>query len=807
MIVRRLLFAYTIMFTAGISTGFFIFEKGRIGGGTLFMIAIALLVYLFSISETSGRSEAQGTVTCAYRMIFVMALGFMIFTCRYIHYEMMMDAAVSPVNEEKTKSEEINGLAVSAVQTESGMKLTVITDDHLHKVLISCYGDNHPSSKDMIGRRILATGSFREPQAADNPGCFDYRTYLRSKGIACTFSARSISLNSEDAGRSLKGRYIRHIYLIRERFLGQFDDPDIRAFIKGIVFGDKTDIDEAIKEDFSSNGTGHILAVSGLHTSFLYALLRLLTGRKKSMTATAMTIGVLFMYGEMTMWSTPTVRAIIVLSMSMLSIFAERPFDLLSSVSVSAFLLLLYEPYQLFCSSFQLSFAALMGISFLCGPLSVFVGESFAVPIAVQIGVAPLTGFAFHRINVLSVLINIPIILLASILVPVCMTSLLISTLTGHETELLRAVIEGMSEILIRINSLASHGGYFSDLVTSCNAGFIIGLYMLVFMFASEWCRVMLIRKNKKIVLSAVFCVLIVSFGFGILTFNYFTDDEIVFVSVGQGDCSHIRAEGKNVLIDGGGNTDRNIGKDTLMPYLLANGAERLEIALVTHLHTDHCLGILELQQEYPVGMIGIPSDYEKAVKEIRSRSDHRGRTTDNGEYDSINSLIAECDNIRIVSPGSRIYITDDVFIDPVWPISSRKADHGIEDENENNMVFIVNYKGTKIMVTGDLLEEDELEMVRHYRGTDILRCDVLKVAHHGSKSSSSEVFLDTVNPKVAVIQVGKNNFYGHPHDQTLQRLQERNIDVYRTDINGAVGLDLHGTGIKVDVMKGSFGS
>ena len=90
-------------------------------------------------------------------------------------------------------------------------------------------------------------------------------------------------------------------------------------------------------------------------------------------------------------------------------------------------------------------------------------------------------------------------------------------------------------------------------------------------------------------------------------------------------------------------------------------------------------------------------------------------------------------------------------------------------------------------MVTGDLLEEDELEMVKHYKGTDILRCDVLKVAHHGSKSSSSEDFLDTVSPKVAVIQVGKNNLYGHPHDQTLQRLQERNIDIYRTDKNGVL--------------------
>ena len=132
---------------------------------------------------------------------------------------------------------------------------------------------------------------------------------------------------------------------------------------------------------------------------------------------------------------------------------------------------------------------------------------------------------------------------MASILVPVCMTSLILSALTGCETELLRTVIEGMSELLIMVNKMASQGGYFSDLVTSCNAGIIIGAYMLIFLVSSEWYRVMLIRKKRRLVLTATCCVMIVSFGFGILTFNNFSDDEVVFVSVGQGDCSHIKAE------------------------------------------------------------------------------------------------------------------------------------------------------------------------------------------------------------------------------------------------------------------------
>ena len=123
------------------------------------------------------------------------------------------------------------------------------------------------------------------------------------------------------------------------------------------------------------------------------------------------------------------------------------------------------------------------------------------------------------------------------------------------------------------------------------------------------------------------------------------------------------------------------------------------------------------------------------------------------------------------------------------------------DDSNEHNTVYMIHYKGIKVMVTGDLLEEDELQMIRYYEGTDTLKCDVLKVAHHGSKTSSSEAFLDAATPSVAVIQAGRNNFYGHPHAQTLERLEKRGIRVLRTDLNGAVGVDIRHGRIYVDLF------
>jgi competence protein ComEC len=157
---------------------------------------------------------------------------------------------------------------------------------------------------------------------------------------------------------------------------------------------------------------------------------------------------------------------------------------------------------------------------------------------------------------------------------------------------------------------------------------------------------------------------------------------------------------------------------------------------------------------------------------------------------------------VFFIFPDTKINIADDVYIETIWPAEVSDEPIAADDPNEHNTVYMVHYKDIKIMVTGDLLEADEQQMVEYYRDTDILECDILKVAHHGSKSSSSEAFLDAARPRIAVIQCGLNNFYGHPHRQTLERLEERGIRVFRTDLSGAVGIDIHKSRISVDLFK-----
>ena len=281
-------------------------------------------------------------------------------------------------------SSEIKGRVISAETKDEDLIMIVkMTGSRPSKVRATIRGCGITDPFRIIGASVEAVGEYSELMPADDPGCFDYRLYMRSRGICVSFKAYSFEIT--DTGDSIPVRIRRHLYRAREDFISRFDD-ETAGFIRGIIFGDKSGIDEDTIREFNENSTGHILAVSGLHVGFLYGLLRFLTGRRRSRKVSAMIIAILIMYGEMTMWSPATIRAMIVMSISLLSLHFERRSDLLTSVSLAALLIFLKEPYQLFNAGFQLSFMAMCGIAFFTKPISRFTGEALGVMLAVQMG-------------------------------------------------------------------------------------------------------------------------------------------------------------------------------------------------------------------------------------------------------------------------------------------------------------------------------------------------------------------------------------------------------------------------------------
>ena len=878
--LRRRLFAYTCAMIAGIASGYFILEKGKLFCGTMLMISIAVSV-CFVVPDGPGeeqrtdrriRASGSGLQRDSLLLVIWLLTGFLLFTGAYLSFESPLQLPDGTVIDPNDTA------AVEGITSVSGRVLSCCHKDDIYRIVIAETGikgvkrlqinidasaldpdidRDQPelsNSADMsaeelcrlIGRRVNAYGKLREIRCRDNPACFDYRLYMRSRGIRYTFRADSIVSDqasgsdsgyaetagsdgcyeacSDDGCAKSFWNYRRFIIRKRESFLALFEDEEIRGFVRGMVFGDKSEIDEDTIETFNINSTGHILAVSGLHIGFLYALLRFLSGRKRTKLMAVLTIILIILYGEMTLWNASTVRAVTVLSIDLLAVHFRRRADMLTSVSAAAMLILIFQPYQLFNTGFQMTFIVLAAICFIAEPLKLYVGEGFAVMLAVQAGIAPLTAFVFNRFNPLALLINIPVIMTASVLIPACIlmmaVNMLLGALPGFSIDLISLSVGA----LIHLNEVLSFDGDYSFLSAGMPGAGVIGgavnsaingsaaaitilFYIFIFLMTSEWMRVLLIRKDKSTIRRIFACMLLPAVMLCTLTYNIFADDEIVFVSVGQGDCTHIRCGSCDVLIDGGGSAFYNAGERTLMPYLLKNGAENVDLACVTHLHTDHYLGISQLASEgqYRVSAVGIPADYKDAMEKERTklRSDSgSGSEPDRVSDPDSGTGERECglnipENIRYIEPGSRIKLDRDVYIKAIWPAAGMHRAIAVDDPNENNMVYMIHYKGVRIMVTGDLLEEDELAMVDYYkrRGVNALKCDVLKVAHHGSRSSSCEAFLDAADPSIAVIQAGENNIYGHPHQQTLDGLEARGISVCRTDTDGAVGIDIRGKG------------
>lgn len=767
---------YLGMMVAGITAGFLMLERKRLPEGMLFLAcaAAAFPAIPEEVRKKYGMTRRQLQV-----MTGMLFLGFLIF---------MMSFSQLYVNEKTLETDsqklpEIRILCVREAPDYNSYEGEGMFPSGRRRILLKDYSEKRTGL--LPGTLVKAAGDLRIPDEAGNPRCFDYRLYLKTKGIVYTLNARS--LTKIGSSRNYVDALHRQLQKMKGGFLEKFQGGgESREFLKGILFGDKSGIDEETYQEFTENGTAHILAVSGLHVSFLIALLTAMARNRKYWKITVGISAMLVLYGELTEWNPSTVRAVIIAFLSMLAMYFRKPFDLTTGTAAAAMVVLTVDPYQLFQTGFLMSYLAITGMAFLTQPLSHFLGEKVAPTVALQCMMIPFQIHSFNRFNPLSIIINLPVIFLASMAVPFGMILFLINPLIAPGGIMTQS-LEYLTSLLVWLNRSLYMNGNFSGLQESGSSGGLICFYLLLMFLSSELFQVMVIRREwkdvRRILGSFLLPAMLIAAGFR----NPLAGDGVIFLDVGQGDGIHLQTEGRNVLVDGGGNSQYPVGQKILQPYLLKNGVESLDVALCTHLHMDHFKGVQELAQEFPVQKFYVPWVY-RGLSETPKQA-------------------------RFLRGGDVLKVSDEMSIHVLWPISDSSAEsndtarnaggEGVSaDENTLNGVYRIDYRGVRILVTGDLLEEGERDMLQYYQGTEELRCDVLKVAHHGSHSSSSDAFLDAVQPSVAVIQVGARNRYGHPHKETLEKLQKRGIPVYRNDRDGAIGLRVRNHRIRIDRMK-----
>ncbi len=612
-----------------------------------------------------------------------------------------------------------------------------------NKILASYYQPlDRPWS--LLGSKISFCGTLTLPQEAGNPRTFDYRRHLLSKGISHTCIVELFSV--EEPAKSVYMQMKKYILQKREGYMTALSvNETAEGVLCGLLFGDKTLMDETVYEAFRKNGTAHVLAVSGLHVGILYSIYRYLYEKKKSRALTAGFLLFLFVYGTAALWSASVTRAIGLIVLTLFSKLSARRYDLLTALSAMAIFSLVKNPYAILDTGFQMSFLAVLSITFLQKPFAKYVGERWAVAFAVQAGLLPYMAYTFNYVSFVGILCNIPVIFLVSILAPVGMAGFIIFLLLDTVTPGISQLLEAVTNLMIWCNSLFVSDGILSFDVISPPLWLIIFTYGIVFFCTSEYFHIYFYRKDWKKMIPAFLIILLCTATGAFMDRSPFDKAELVFVDVGQGDCLHIKTPGnKQVLIDGGGKYGYNTGEKTLKPYLLKNRIREINFAAATHLHLDHFAGLEELVACYPV-----------------------------------DQLLTEG------KAGQVIPLEDGYWLEILWP---KKQNPDTDDENLNSLIFMVHHNGRKTLVTGDITEEGEEMLLEAYQGTDKLQADILKIAHHGSAYSSSDAFVEAVNPKIAVISVGRNN-YGHPSEIVIEKLEENGIMVFRTDLDGAVGI------------------
>lgn len=787
--MRRKLAWHNLSLIIGISIGYIFFEKNeKVYAIVLFFIFTICLNILFDI-ELMKMAELKICLGFALAGIVLLSSSFFYFSNLYNEFDKTSDIKIRAF----VKDIEIKDEKISLVISE-GRGINSICNIYYKKGFARYEGNNRELSKSIkVGDEIVVSGKRKIPKLARNPEMFNYRLYLKSKKISSVINAKRVDINGTKEGKLWKFR--RKLYSKKREFISKFDDSndgknkEVQGFIQGVLFGDTSLLDDAISAEFRKNGTAHVLAVSGLHIGFIISMLRFLSRSNKTVPVTALIILILILYGELTGWNISTIRSVIIAIMALVSFYIKRPFDLLSAVSTASILILSISPYYLFNSGFQMSFLAMLGITFISNSIGKLFGGKFGGVIGIQMLMTSYSAFAFNILNPLSIIINIPVVFIISIIVPLGLILILLNIIFDIWAGVLIKMIINLSRLTIFINQFLYLGGSTSLNVWSRGILFFsLGIGVLVFIF-SEQVKIWIIRRDKRRIfislLTMIFFISALTMPFN----NKFRRDEIVFIDVGQGDAIHVRTankliKGRNIMFDGGGSRDYDVGEKILKPYLLKNGAGKVDFAFISHLHEDHYKGMSELSRDFPVERLFLDKLYK------------------DGKNDKPNEIYSRERNFLEI--GDAIKVDKDIEITVLWPYiddynSDEVAEKGIKNDGENdkNMVVMLRYKKIKLMITGDLTGENEEKMLEYYRrkygNYKMLRCDILKSPHHGSRYSNSEKFLRAVSPRAVVIQAGENNIYGHPHEETLERIKRLGIDIYRTDQSGAIGVDIRG--------------
>lgn len=751
-------------------------------------------------------------------LIFILVCLFSIFqTLQYeppsidSYFDEKSSITCSGTIEQITEKSNSTAIYLKNIKIQSIGGEIIKEDSHgIQKVIVYCDDASYLHVKNQIS----ISGTIQKFTTGTNPGQFNELLYYKSLDIDYKIFSKQITVL--DNTRSYYVDFLQsirsHIRNTYHKFLSEED----AGIMSAMLLGEKSDLPKETKELYQKNGISHILAISGLHISmiglFLYKLLKKIYVPNE--TAVPVTIFILISYGILTDFSVSTNRAVVMLILSFCSILIGRTYDFLTSICLSGSIILLQNPFQIYNSGFLLSFGAVFGIAIVFPILkNLFLPEKAEeTPLERNTGNSHITLLFWSKSTQRTILdnpyqkqlrklfrkimesflvsvsinfITLPIILYCYFDFPLysCILNLLILPCMGF--------LIGLGFLLAVIGSFSSILGFFIaggiHIILACyhslcdiflhlpNSILTLGqpsllkivlfyLFLILFLFMYHW---------KKKAWTILFC-----FGCFLLFLpNSSHTLQVTMLDVGQGDGILIQSpSGKNYLIDGGSTSVNDLEQYHISPCLKSKGISSIDYAIITHMDEDHISGITSLlEKSTDPGSILI----QTLIVPDTSLQDEAFETV---------VQLAKQQKVAVM-----YFKKGDKLIDGELTFTCMHPYEGFitQERNDYSTVLYMNFKDFSMLFTGDVANEGEQALIDN---ENLPKCDIYKVAHHGSKYTNSEALLDKVDAAFAIVSAGKDNDYCHPHEETLQRLSARNCSCFCTIDYGALQINSDGT-------------
>lgn len=587
-----------------------------------------------------------------------------------------------------------------------------------------------------IGKSIYLSGSLNSPINNTIPNNFNYKNYLYNKKIFYLFDIASYEIIDDN----------NFIDKIKDYLYKRAYSLDNNEYLLVLVLGDKSLISSDIYNNYQTNGTSHLLAISGSHVAVLLAVFNVFLKRLKEIPKLLILSGILLFFGFITNFQAAVMRAIYFFILNSLNKIGKFNFSNLQILLLTAFILILFDPFIIYDLGFIYSFAVCGGIIYYSDKITGnYIVKMFKLSTISFLFSLPISAYINYEVNILSILVNMLFVPWISIIVfPLAIITFIMP--------IFNPILSFTLSITDFLNNFFVNFCFFIN-IPKPSIIFIALLFICL----------ILLKSNKKYLI-AIISILIIIKIIPKLDNNHY----VYFLDVGQGDnivliTPHQR---EVIMLDTGGrityevdewkrsNKTYNVSDNTIK-FLKSIGITNLDYLILSHGDNDHAGEAINILKSIHTANVILNND---ALNDLEESIISKVNALNINYYQNIKSI-----NLST----TKLYFLNDYLYD---------------NENDNSLVSYTNFGNINFLFMGDASVKVEQDLLEKYNLENV---DVLKVGHHGSKTSTSLDFINDINPIYSIISVGRNNLYNHPNTEVLEILNSTNI--YRTDYDGTI--------------------